>query len=378
MDEHTTAGRESERFLREQLITCIGNKRALAPYIIKEISGIRAEIGGRKVSFFDVFSGSGAVSRHARAHASLIVSNDLEDYAALAARTYLANRAAISSPAVIEAHKRVVSSLRRAEDNRFAGLEGFISELYAPRDDANIKPGERAFFTPRNARFLDAAMTLIAREDPGVRDALLAPLVAEASVHANTSGVFKGFHKDRKTGIGRFGGRNADALGRIMKPITLPFPVTSEFDVESLVLQEDAVRACRMAPECDVAYLDPPYNQHPYGSNYFMLNLIATGKRPTAVSPVSGIPHDWRRSVFNRKKDAREAIGSLAESVRARYLIVSFNSEGFVAREDMEAMLARLGKLETREIRYNAFKGSRNLQARSLHVSEYLFVVRRR
>jgi adenine-specific DNA-methyltransferase len=64
--------------------------------------------------------------------------------------------------------------------------------------------------------------------------------------------------------------------------------------------------------------------------------------------------------------------------VRARYLIVSFNSEGFIAREDMEAILGRLGTLETREIRYSAFKGSRNLRERSLHVSEYLFVVRRR
>ncbi len=378
MDEHSTAEQENERYLKEQLITCIGNKRALAPYIVDAIAEIRAEFGGRKVSFFDVFSGSGAVSRHARAHASLIVSNDLEDYAALAARTYLANRDAIGSPAVIEAHQRIVASLQRAEESGFAGLEGFIAELYAPRDDARIMPGERAFFTARNARYLDAAMTLLHREAPSFRDALLAPLVAEASVHANTSGVFKGFHKDRKTGLGRFGGRNADALGRIMKPISLPFPVTSEFDVESLVLQEDALCACRTAPDCDVAYLDPPYNQHPYGSNYFMLNLIATGKRPVHVSAVSGIPHDWRRSVFNRKKEAREAIGILAESVRARYLIVSFNSEGFVAREDMEAILARLGKLETREIRYNAFKGSRNLRGRSLHVSEYLFVVRRR
>ena len=27
-------------------------------------------------------------------------------------------------------------------------------------------------------------------------------------------------------------------------------------------------------PMLDLVYLDPPYNQHPYGSNYFMLNTI--------------------------------------------------------------------------------------------------------
>ena len=37
---------------------------------------------------------------------------------------------------------------------------------------------------------------------------LLAPLLSEASIHANTSGVFKGFYKDSKKNIGKFGGNS--------------------------------------------------------------------------------------------------------------------------------------------------------------------------
>ena len=57
-------------------------------------------------------------------------------------------------------------------------------------------------------------------------------------------------------------------------------------------------------PPVDVAYLDPPYNQHPYGSNYFMLNLLASGREPAAeeLSQVSGIPKNWNRSHYNKSR----------------------------------------------------------------------------
>ena len=148
--------------------------------------------------------------------------------------------------------------------------------------------------------------------------------------------------------------------------------------MESIVLSGDANESCLLAPECDVAYLDPPYNQHPYGSNYFMLNLIAAGERPASVSAVSGIPRDWNRSAYNRRSEAARALGELAERVRAKFLVVSFNSEGFIPRDEMEALLSRVGKVESVETRYNAFRGSRNLRSRALHLSEYVFIVEKR
>jgi adenine-specific DNA-methyltransferase len=134
------------------------------------------------------------------------------------------------------------------------------------------------------------------------RPFFLAPLLSEASIHSNTSGVFKGFYKNRETGIGQFGGRNRDALARIKGEIRLPFPVFSNFDCDYVIYGGDSNEVVRGAPEVDLAYLDPPYNQHPFGSNYFMLNLIAEYKAPAALSPASGIPPDWNRSVYNKKE----------------------------------------------------------------------------
>ena len=129
----------------------------------------------------------------------------------------------------------------------------------------------------------------------------------------------------------------------------------------------------------DLAYFDPPYNQHPYGSNYFMLNLVASYQRPDTekISRVSGIPKDWNRSVFNKKRFAKESFSKLVKDVRAKFLLISFNSEGFISKDEMIALLEDVGSVQVLESSYNTFRGSRNLENRSIHVKEYLFLVKK-
>ena len=144
--------------------------------------------------------------------------------------------------------------------------------------------------------------------------------------------------------MGKFGGSGENALARIMGKISLRLPVLSNFACESAVFQEDAARFAQSARErfsqFDVAYFDPPYNQHPYGSNYFMLNLITDfineGKRPNAaeLSRVSGIPAGWNRSAYNKKSSAAEEFFALLAEFPAKFLIISFNSEGFISKAE--------------------------------------------
>lgn len=353
------------------MLTYLGNKRGLLDLIDAAIAGVRQDLGGRKLRAVDLFAGSGIVSRLLKQHSSWLCSNDLEAYAACTARCYLANRRDLD-PAAIRAAVQRINQLARAEPR-----PGFIQELYAPADDEAIGPGERVFYTGENARFLDAARQHIAAEPEELQTHLLAPLLAQASVHANTAGVFKGFYKDRRTGLGRFGGTGGDALSRIRARIEIPMPVYSRFDCEVEVQQRDARDLAEELPPVDLVYLDPPYNQHPYGSNYFMLNLLTRYERPTELSRVSGIPVDWTRSVFNRRPEAEAALAGLLAALPARYLLVSFNSEGFIRPDRMRAMLASLGEVQVLERPHPTFRGSRNLRQRSLQVREYLFVCQR-
>ena len=207
---------------------------------------------------------------------------------------------------------------------------------------------------------------------------LMGPLLSEASVHANTAGVFKGFYKDRRTKVGRFGGSGSDALSRIRGRISLSAPVLSNFECEYRVTQEDANALAPQMRGLDLAYLDPPYNQHPYGSNYFMLNLMLDYERPGNISRVSGIPLDWRRSGYNVRTKALPLFEQLVESLDASFVLVSFNNEGFIPAETMLATLKTFGTVETFTTRYNAFRGSRSFRNRSVHVNEYLYLVEKR
>jgi adenine-specific DNA-methyltransferase len=168
---------------------------------------------------------------------------------------------------------------------------------------------------------------------------------------------------------------NKDALLRITGGIKLPFPVFSNFNCETIVSRGDANKVIEYLPEVDIAYLDPPYNQHPYGSNYFMLNLILDYKYPESASKISGIPENWNRSDYNKSHKALQSLTELVVGIKAKYVLISFNSEGFITAEQMKEMLKKTGRFQALETKYNAFRGSRNLKSRDIHVKEYLYLL---
>ena len=109
-----------------------------------------------------------------------------------------------------------------------------------------------------------------------------------------------------------------------------------------------------------------------------MLNLIVNYQRRHSVSAVSGIPSDWRRSGYNIKSESPKLFQELLDTIDASFLLVSFNSEGFISFDTMRHMLQQIGLLKTLEVLYSAFRGSRNLRNRPTQVKEYLFLVERR
>jgi adenine-specific DNA-methyltransferase len=302
-------------------------------------------------------------------HSSHIIANDFEKYASIISKTYLTNKSEVDLfkiESLVENMNNIVDSGK--------GPTGFIQKLYAPKDDRNILKDERVFFSKDNARRLDAYAQLIMEQDETIRHFLQAPLLSAASIHANTGGVFKGFYKDSNTGIGKFGGSGQDALKRILAPIRLTAPIFSNFESTSSIFNIDAAELPKVMEAVDIAYLDPPYNQHPYGSNYFMLNLIIDYKEPENISRVSGIPEDWKRSAYNKKKESLAALKKLVEEIPTRYLILSFSDDGFLDPEELHGLFNSIGKSTTYDIEYNTYRAARNLEGRSKKITEHLFL----
>ena len=214
-------------------------------------------------------------------------------------------------------------------------------------------------------------------------EAMVDPLIilktwTEIKTDSMGGGWYEIFYKNPDTGIGQFGGKNQDALFRITGDIKIPYPVFSNYDCDVHVFNGDSNMVCEFLPEVDIAYLDPPYNQHPYGSNYFMLNALLDYEKPDSISNISGIPDDWNRSLYNKNKYAYLALSDLVDKIKAKYLLISFNSEGFIPLDQMIGLLEKYGKLEVLETKYNAFRGSRNLNGREIHLKEYLYLLEKK
>lgn len=362
---------ENKKFLTEQIITYLGNKRSLLPYIEKEIKIIQKELNKSKTINVDLFSGSGIVARLMKQYSSTLIVNDMERYSEIINTCYLMNNVDVDWLKYKKNYNQLLKDIKKKWLTT-----GIIATHYAPKDDSNIKAGERVFYTTRNAQFIDTVRQAIEFFDEPYKTMFMAQLITEASIKTNTAGVFKGFYKNSFTGIGKYGGNGEYALKRIKGNIKINRPVLSEYKCKVKIYREDANKLVKKLNNLDIVYIDPPYNEHPYGSNYFMLNLIIENKLDIETSKISGIPKNWNRSNYNVKRKAINQLKLLIENLDCKYLIVSYNNEGFISYEDMIKLLQKKGKIEVKEIAYNTYRGSRNLSERNLYVKEYLFIVK--
>lgn len=275
---------ENNPFIYQPMLTCIGNKRKLVTNIHDIISQIKQTLGKSKLNIVDAFAGSSVVSRMLTFHADTLHTNDMELYSYIMAQCYLVTPSPDQQPAI----QNHINNMNRIAMNG-PYTPGIICSHYAPAVTTDIKDGERCFYTRENALIIDTLRTYIDTVESELKVYCLAPLLVKASIHTNTAGVFKGFYK--KDNIGCFGGSGENALSRIMKPIVLEMPIWNIDDTyTSLCYNGDINNIIKTIPaNIDIIYLDPPYNQHPYGSNYFMLNVIATNTPPIEPSKVSGI-----------------------------------------------------------------------------------------
>ncbi len=402
-------------YATKRLIAYIGNKRALLPFLSSVFLEQAASAFGsasRPLSalrFLDPFCGSGAVSRLARCLGWRVMACDAEEYARIVTEAWV-GVSADELPGLFDAEGGLEAVLGALNDlhpsvmrsglgrhpllSSFAEPEPFMARHYAPADTGSADwRTERLFYTAENAVFLDRARSAIdflrpphgsspeipVRKAHAERLLLLGALLYEAATHANTSGVFKAFHKG-------FGGHGRDALGRILSPMRLEAPSLWPGPTAE-VARDDAASFCAARP-ADVCYLDPPYNQHQYGSNYHILNTLAAWDRPPVSEErgpdgrhlsIAGIPPAWieRRSPYCSKESAPAAFRALLASIDAPLIILSYNGDGIVDPGELYDALADRAEVSLRAVDYVAYRGGRQSASRRAATSEILFIARR-
>jgi adenine-specific DNA-methyltransferase len=376
------AAARTGEYLYCQLIPYIGNKRKLLPLIAEAV----AQTGVVRGTYVDLFTGSTVVARLAKSVGLRVVANDWEPYAhAIASGTVAVNR--VPRFEALCGAERVYAEL-----NDLPGVDGYVTQHLCPADDSRPDPDrERLFFTRANGRRIDAVRERIAEWDSrgllgdDERAYLLSSLVYAVSYVSNTSGLFKGFHHG-------WGGKTGTALYRILSPLTLRPPAVLDNGEPNLATRRDARllvnelrTVCGETPE--IVYLDPPYNQHPYGSNYHVLNTVVLWDKP-ALPPEthvngkrvnkSAIRTDWRtqrRSAYNSTREAPVALAELVDAIDARWLLMSYSTDGNIPVERVLTTLAARGRLTVTMRRYKRYRVSTPRMSRRPHNIEFVAAV---
>jgi adenine-specific DNA-methyltransferase len=117
---------------------------------------------------------------------------------------------------------------------------------------------------------------------------------------------------------------------------------------------------CARAVEVDVAYLDPPYNQHKYLGNYHVWETLVRWDAPE-VYGVARKRVDCRdyKSPFNSRKQIGVALREVVRALRARYVLVSFNDEGYLSEQELLEILSERGPVQMLAVDYPRYVGAR-------------------
>lgn len=334
------------------MIKYIGSKRVLVPRIVRTV---RAFDEVRTV--LDLFSGTARVGHALKSVGLRVTANDHNAYAHVLARCYVqADRRRVA-----EETDRLIREL-----SALPPRSGYFTETFCTRS---------RFFHPKNGARIDAVREEIAMRvaagaiDPDVEAVVLTSLMEAADRVDSTTGVQMAYLKS-------WAPRALNDL-----EMRLPRIVAGE----GIALCADARDAARDV-EVDLAYIDPPYNQHSYLGNYHIWESLVRWDKPEVYGTAcKRVDCRTRTSDFNSKQRIRAALREVINAVRARHLIVSFSNEGYMDREELKGLLESRGYVRVVEVDFKRYVGAQigiyNPSGEKVgHVShvrnkEYLFLV---
>lgn len=363
------------------MIKYIGSKRVLAPRIVEAIlDAWRAHAPGsaRPPRVLDLFSGTSRVGHALKRAGCPVVANDHNAYAHALARCYVE----------ADATDRLLGRVTR--------LVGELNLLAASLPDlpADAEPTggyihdtfclKSRFFHPSNGRRIDACRERIAewRGAGAITDeteaVLIVSLMEAADRVDSTTGLQMAYLK-------RWAPRAFKPLS-LRVPQLLPRPGAGW--CRALHLDAADAVGTPEARVCDVAYLDPPYNQHAYLSNYHIWETLTRWDRPEVYGAAcKRVDCRTRKSVFNTRAGTLAAMERLIDAIDAPVLVASFNDEGYITRGQMESLLARRGRVEVIASDFKRYvgaqigihnpRGEKVGRVGRLRNTEYLFVAER-
>lgn len=286
------------------MIKYLGSKRRLVPVLTElfERSGAQTAL--------DLFTGTTRVAQAFKSVGGAVTAVDSARYSEVFARTWIeTDRDAVDMVELIAAIDEL---------NQLAGEPGYVTDTFCVQS---------RFFQPFNGERIDAIREAIARDYSGtwLEPLLLTSLLLAADKVDSTAGLQMAYIKQWAP--------------RSHKPLRMDVPAL--LPGGGRAVRGDAIKSARSVGTFDLAYLDPPYNQHRYFTNYHVWETIVAWDEPehygVACKRVDA-RDDVTKSVFNRKREMPDALRQTIAAVDAAIVVVSYNDESWVSLDDLVEM----------------------------------------
>ncbi|MDZ4179908.1 MAG: DNA adenine methylase [Coriobacteriia bacterium] len=291
------------------MIKYLGSKRTLIPVLGAIARAVEAR------SALDLFSGTTRVSQEFKKSGIEVTAVDSGTYAHVLAQCYIATDASSIDPDELRETLALLSAL--------PGKRGYFTEVFCEQS---------RFFQPKNGMRVDAIRDYLEenlRTSP-LYPVLLTSLMLAADRVDSTTGVQMAYLK-------QWAPRAHNDL-ELRPPELIPGV--------GHALLGDALEIVDAVEPLDLAYLDPPYNQHRYFTNYHIWETLIRWDQPEYYG-VACKRIDSRdpstKSQFNLKREMPKALHSVVSRVRAETVVLSYNNESWIAAGELRDWLYEAG-----------------------------------
>ena len=289
------------------VIKYLGSKRRLLPVLGDLFTRSRASTA------LDLFTGTTRVAQEFKRRGGTVTAVDCARYSEVFARCWIETSAADIDQVELATALQYLSAL--------PGEPGYFTETFCEQS---------RFFQPKNGARVDAIRDAIERDFAGspLYSILLTSLILAADRVDSTTGMHMAYLKQWAP--------------RAHRDLELRVPALVEGS--GTAVRGDALELAPTLGSFDFAYLDPPYNQHRYFTNYHIFETLVAWDRPEHYG-VACKRIDSRdgatKSMFNSKKDMPTALAETVAAIDAEVLVLSYNDESWVEREQLVAMCDR-------------------------------------
>ena len=312
----------------------LGSKQKLLAFIEKVVNKVCPEYD----TFCDIFAGTGVVGQHFNKPDVKVISNDL------LVSNYIPLNAFLNS------------DKSQLDENDLEEKINYLNNLQTNGENYFSKHFGGRYFSIESAKKIGLIREEIDEitKDQREKYALITSLIYAADKIANTVGHYDAYRQKMY----------------IKKPLELLTPQIPNHgtNLKNEIFNEDANSLIERI-ECDILYMDPPYNSRQYSDTYHVLENLAEWKKPKVYGKAQKMSRRHIKSNYS-SSSASETFEDLIKKARAKHIIVSYNNTGSskhgrsnakISDDELVTILSQKGKVEIFEQKHKAYTAGKSI-----------------